>query len=135
MGKLMGLVIKDSERFSNIDYLIPLPLFPEKEKARGYNQAEMLCRGIAEVLQVPVQKNQVLRTRATATQTHKNRLERWQNVNDVFAVADPKQLEGRRLLLVDDVITTGATLEACGNSILSVCNADLYIASLAFAMQ
>jgi ComF family protein len=135
MGKLMGLAIKDSGRFSNIDFLIPLPLFPEKEKIRGYNQAEILCQGIAEVLQIPVEKNLVLRTRATATQTHKNRLERWQNVNEVFAIADPQKLEGKKLLLVDDVITTGATLEACGNSILSVCKAELYIASLAFAMQ
>ncbi len=135
MGKLMGHSIKHSPRFCNIDYIIPLPLFPEKELARGYNQAEVLSRGIEEITEIPVLKNVVIRNKATSTQTRKNRMERWQNVNEVFSVTDPLILQGKKLLLTDDVITTGATLEACGHAVRAAGGSQIYVASLAFAMQ
>jgi len=135
MGKLMGHTIKHSARFSNIDCIIPLPLFPEKERARGYNQAELLGQGISEILKIPVLKDIVIRNRPTSTQTKKNRMERWQNVSDVFTITNPDKLKDKSVLLIDDVITTGATLEACGNNIIKAGCSDLFLASLAFAMQ
>ncbi|HRO46881.1 ComF family protein [Agriterribacter sp.] len=133
-GKLMGEALQTSARFQRPDALVPLPLFPDKEYKRGYNQAALLCEGIAAILQVPVLYNTVLRTRYTTTQTHKTRMERWQNVEGVFMCAANAELRQKKILLVDDVITTGATIEACGNAILEdVPDVQLSIATLAYA--
>lgn len=135
MGKMLGNTLKQSGRFCNIDAIVPLPLFPEKERMRGYNQAEVLGRGIQQILEIPLLRDAVVRNRFTTSQTHKNRMERWQNVEQVFSVARPDLVENKSILLADDVITTGATLEACGNIIKNASKTDLYMASLAFAMQ
>ena len=133
-GTLMGDTLKTSSRFQLPDAIVPLPLFPDKEYKRGYNQAALLGEGIGAVLQVPVLYNAVLRTRYTTTQTHKTRMERWQNVDGVFTTAGNKELHKKNILLVDDVITTGATIEACGNAILEdVPDVKLSVATLAFA--
>lgn len=133
-GTLMGETLKTSSRFQLPDAIVPLPLFPDKEYKRGYNQAALLGEGIGAVLQVPVLYNAVLRTRYTTTQTHKTRMERWQNVDGVFTTAGNKELHKKNILLVDDVITTGATIEACGNAILEdVPDVKLSVATLAFA--
>jgi len=130
LGTLIGKSLLNSNRFS-VDAIIPLPLFEKKEKKRGYNQAEVLCNGISEIINIPVIKNNVTRIIHTETQTKKGRLQRWKNVEKTFCVRDSKALEGKRLLLVDDVITTGATLEACASEILKVHNVLLSIATLA----
>lgn len=133
-GRLIGGTLKNAERFELPDVLVPLPLFPDKQKKRGYNQAALLCEGIASVLEIPVVYNVVQRIRYTATQTHKSRMERWQNVEGVFMSADNSKLHNKKILLVDDVITTGATIEACGNAILEdIPGAVLSIAALAYA--
>ncbi len=133
-GTLMGETLQASLRFQQPDAIVPLPLFPDKEYKRGYNQAALLAEGIAAVLQVPVLYNAVLRTRYTTTQTHKTRMERWQNVEGVFTTAGNTELHQKQVLLVDDVITTGATIEACGNAILEdIPDVKLSIATLAFA--
>lgn len=133
LGKWFGLQLKQSNRFSNLDYLIPLPLFPHKEKKRGYNQAAVLCEGISEIINVPVVKDIVLRKRYTDTQTKKGRSDRWVNVEGSFEVSDPVVLSNKNLLLVDDVITTGATIEACGFAIKEAADVNLSIAALAWA--
>ena len=115
----------------NIDALIPLPLFPSKEKKRGYNQAMILCEGMSEILHLPILKNAVIRTTATETQTKKNRIERWQNIDGKFEVKDFTSLQNKHVLLVDDVITTGATLEACAMELLGAENLKVSIATLA----
>ncbi len=114
LGKMMGQQLIESNRFSYIDALVPLPLFPSKERKRGFNQATVLCDGIAEVLQKPVLKYAVKRISYTESQTKKSRLERWQNMEGRFEVMNKETIQGKHILLVDDVITTGATLEACG---------------------
>jgi ComF family protein len=133
-GNLMGKSLLNSNRF-DVDILIPLPLFERKERLRGYNQSEILCNGISEIINKPVIKNNVIRKVFTETQTKKHRIERWKNVEDIFCVTDPKSLEGKHILLVDDVITTGATIDACGTEILKIENVKLSIAALALTMN
>jgi ComF family protein len=133
-GNLMGKSLLNSNRF-DVDILIPLPLFERKERMRGYNQSEILCNGISEIINKPVIRNNVIRKVFTETQTKKHRIERWKNVKDIFFVTDPKSLEGKHILLVDDVITTGATLDACGSEILKIKNVKLSVAALALTMS
>jgi len=134
LGVLMGASIKQSGRFCP-DALIPLPLFRAKEKKRGYNQAAILCEGMAESLHVPVLKNVVIRSHHTDTQTKKGRIERWQNMESKFLLVQPEPVINKKLLLVDDVITTGATLEACGAELLKAENVKLSIAALCYASR
>ena len=134
LGKLTGLQINKSSLFRDIDLIIPLPLNKKKEFKRGYNQALLICQGIAEVLQKPTNKNAVIRTVFTETQTHQNRVSRWQNMEDVFEVLLPEEIKGKHILLVDDVVTTGATLEACGQKILQIEGIQLSIATVAFTL-
>jgi len=132
LGRLLGKYLVQSDRF-NAEALVPLPLFEVKEKRRGYNQATVLCDGIAEIMKIPVLKNAVSRPQHTDTQTKKGRLERWQNMEGKFVLQDEKAIANKRLLLVDDVITTGATLEACGTELLKGNNVKLSIATLCVA--
>ena len=115
------------------DALIPLPLFPKKEKQRGYNQARLIAEGMGSVLGVPVWNQVIARTQATQTQTRKGRLERWKNIDGKFELKDPASIHGKRLILVDDVVTTGATLDACGNELLKAHLSELHLAVLALA--
>lgn len=131
-GNLIGKSLLNSNRF-HVDVIVPLPLFERKEKVRGYNQSEIICNGIAEIINKPLIKNNVIRKVFTETQTKKHRLERWKNVENIFFVARPSELEGKHILLVDDIITTGSTIEACGSEILKVKDAKLSIASFAIA--
>src|SRR5688572_419046 len=134
LGKMMGESLKNSNRFP-IDALVPLPLFPAKEKRRGYNQANVLCEGMAESLQAPVLKDVIIRSQHTDTQTQKGRIERWQNMEGKFVLAKPGAIKSKNVLLVDDVVTTGATLEACGIELLKGENVRLSIATLCYAAR
>ena len=135
LGGLMAKSLLNSNRFKNIDYLVPLPLYPEKERKRGFNQAAVICNGISASMHIPVMIGNVIRQRYTETQTKKHRRERWENVADSFLVKDPAILCNKNLLLVDDVITTGATLEACGHSIVQTANVQLSLATLSMATK
>lgn len=135
LGKLMGWSLAESNRFSFIDALIPLPLHKSKEHKRGYNQATLLCEGISSVLNKPVLKNAVIRPEHTETQTKKSRIQRWQNMEGKFELANPSAIEGKHVLLVDDVVTTGATLEACGLELVKAENVQLSMATLCFSFH
>ncbi len=135
LGNLMGNGLLKSNRFLDVDLLVPLPLFAKKEFKRGYNQAMVLCEGIAEVMNLSILNKNVIRIVHTETQTKKGRTERWENVEKSFTVKDPAALAGKHILLIDDVITTGATMEACGAEILKANNTRLSIATLAFATR
>lgn len=132
LGILIGASLKQSERF-NADALVPLPLFKAREKKRGYNQAYVLCEGIARELQLPILKNIIIRPDHTETQTHKGRIERWKNIEGKFRLIDPVAISGKHILLVDDVVTTGATLESCGSELLKAGNLTLSLACLCYA--
>lgn len=134
LGRMMGEQLLRSGRFT-ADALVPLPLFPAKEKKRGYNQAAILCEGMAEVMDIPVLHKAVIRPQHTETQTKKGRVERWKNIEGKFILADAAAIRNKRLLLVDDVVTTGATLESCGNELLKPENAQLSIACLCIASR
>lgn len=134
LGRMMGEQLLDSGRFG-ADALVPLPLFPAREKRRGFNQATILCEGIAGVMRVPVLDKLVLRPQHTETQTRKGRIERWKNMEGKFVLKDPGSIRNKHLLLVDDVVTTGATLEACGNELLQGENVKLSIACLCIASR
>jgi ComF family protein len=135
LGRMMGHALKSSARFYNINALVPLPLFPSKEKKRGYNQATVLCEGIAEVFSLPVLKDVISRPQHTETQTKKGRIERWRNIEGKFQLEKPEATRGKHLLLVDDVVTTGATLEACGAELLKADDVQLSIATLCIASR
>jgi len=134
LGRMMGYSLIKTDRFKDIDVLVPLPLNVKKEHIRGYNQAALICKGIAEVWHKPVLKEAVARTRFTETQTRQNRTSRWQNMEGVFAVTDKSALQNKHILLIDDVITTGATLEACGSAILGVEGVALSIVAAAYTI-
>ena len=116
------------------DVILPIPLHEEKLKQRGYNQSELIARGMANILGKPVETNSVRRVTRSATQTRKSRAERWQNVEGIF-VSEADAFEGKSVLLVDDVITTGATMEACAREVLKAGARSISFAVLAIAMK
>ena len=120
--------------FAGVDIIVPLPLSKKKKRQRGYNQCDYIAKGISKVTGITVDSNSVIRHIANATQTHKHRDERWKNVENIFSVTDAAALSGKHILLVDDVLTTGATLASCGNAILAaVPDAKISIFTLACA--
>lgn len=133
LGMLLAQKFAEQDWFRSIDAIIPIPLHPVKKAKRGYNQAECIAEGIAHYSGKPVLRKAVIRTRNTSSQTDKSRKERTDNVANAFQLRCRKQIEGRHILLVDDVLTTGATLASCGKSILDTANCTLSIATVAIA--
>ena len=134
LGKLLGYRLAQTNRFTSVDTIIPLPLNLRKERKRGYNQAAIIAEGITAVWQKQVQRNSVQRLAFTETQTHKNRIARWQTMEGVFETVDKESLANKHVLLVDDIVTTGATLEACGEKLLEVHGTKLSIATVAYTI-
>ncbi len=134
LGKMLGNIINNAKRFDDINAIVPLPLNEKKLFKRGYNQALLLAKGIAEVWQKPVIENAVERILFTETQTKKDRILRWQTMEGVFKVIDASVLKNKHILLVDDIVTTGATLESCGTSILQISNTKISICTLAYTI-
>ena len=112
LGELYGSELINVKEIKDADFLVPVPLHPKKRRIRGYNQSEEFSKGLSNVLEVPV-ANLLRRKVFTETQTKKSREERWNNVKDVFEVTDCNIVKGKHVILTDDVVTTGATLEAC----------------------
>ncbi len=133
LGRRLGRMLKESPRWSAPDWVLPMPMHPKKQKKRGYNQAGLIAKEVARELGCGYSDQLVVKTRATETQTRKSRWDRWENVATVFAVSDIESLKGRTLLLVDDVITTGSSMESCGQVILSVPDVRLQLAAVALA--
>lgn len=135
LGNALGESMVKSYRYLPPDAIIPLPLHAERERKRGFNQADYIARGCSEVLGKPVWKGVVIRTKKTETQTTKSRFDRWNNLSGVFGVTKPERIRNKHLLLVDDVVTTGASLEACANALSTAGPSSLRIATIAFATQ
>ncbi|HUV00848.1 MAG TPA: ComF family protein [Bacteroidales bacterium] len=134
IGKIYSLSLRSSGFFNDIDLIIPVPLHPSKKRKRGFNQSDSISSGISEVTRLPVFADSLVRITLTGTQTRKSRYERWTNVEGIFQVPDPEQLKGRHVLLVDDVITTGSTIESCANEILKIEGTRVSVLALAFAL-
>jgi ComF family protein len=133
LGHMMGTRLLEAGWLSDVDLLIPLPLNRKKLKSRGYNQSTLICEGIQAASGIPLEEVAIMRTVFTETQTHKSRLQRWTNVSHVFDLLETNHLHHRHVLLVDDVITTGATMDACGQVLLQVPGLKLSVLSLAVA--
>lgn len=135
LGRQMGLSLKQSNRFNDCEVIVPLPLFAAREKKRGYNQASLIAEGISQNLSIPVVRDAVFRVRKTETQTDKSRIQRWENMKSTFEIRSPEKCFGKHVLLVDDVVTTGASLEACSRVLLDIPGIRISIACLAHTVS
>jgi ComF family protein len=133
LGYLYALDLKKNSWLNSIDVIVPVPLHPKKHKIRGYNQSEEFAHGLAEINSIPINTGIIHRMVESETQTKKSRFKRWKNVNTIFQLLDDSNIQGKHILLVDDVITTGATIEACTQELLKIKDVKISIASLAFA--
>jgi ComF family protein len=132
LGALYGKDLMN-DGYAAPDIIIPLPLHPSKERLRGYNQCTSIAEGLNKYLGAEIGANLVKRVSNNSTQTKKGRFERWENVEKIFVVTDPEKIKGKSILLIDDVVTTGSTLEACGHTILEANPAKLSFLTLATA--
>lgn len=133
LGKLYGSKLIENNSYSNIDGIIPIPLHKKKQIKRGFNQAEKIAQGLSESMGIEKNIKVVFRVRASSTQTKKNRYNRWENVEEIFQVIEPERYKGKHFLLVDDVITTGATMEACLQALQVIPEVKLSVCAIAFA--
>ncbi|WP_455667913.1 ComF family protein [Phocaeicola sp.] len=133
MGRTMAAELMPSHFFEGIDLIIPVPLHRRRERQRGYNQSGCLAQGISAVTGIPVHPGIMVRSRYTETQTHKGQYERWENVQDLFVCSFPEQLENKHVLLVDDVLTTGATIVSCADALRAVPGLRISVLTLALA--
>ncbi len=132
LGKEVGKMLRDS-RFADVDIIVPVPLHPKKLRKRGYNQSEWIARGVAEMIGKPIDAETLVRRSAASSQTRKKRFDRWENVDSGFGLTDPGKFAGQHILLIDDVITTGATLEACIHAVGTAPDARVSVVTLAVA--
>ncbi len=135
IGENYGLKLRESPLFNNIDFIVPIPLHPKREKVRGYNQAEWFAKGLAASLKNEVNTRVLKRVVLSETQTNKSRYKRWENVKEIFSLGDTQGMENKHFLLVDDVITTGSTIEAAGQVLKQIPGAQISICSLACALH
>jgi ComF family protein len=135
LGKIYGLILKSSGFTTGIDIIIPVPLHPTKKRNRGFNQSEIISEGLAAVSGLAVVTNALIRTTLSATQTRRSRYDRWTNVEGIFNIPDPEIIRGRHILLVDDVITTGSTIESCANELLKIEGVKVSVIALAYAVM
>lgn len=113
LGRLMGQEVMKSERFQAVDTVMAVPLHARRERTRGYNQSQVLVDGLREVWPLKPVRGGLMRVVRTPSQTRRGRLDRWHNVKEAFQLANPEAIRDAHILLVDDVVTTGATLESC----------------------
>ena len=133
LGKQIAYEIEDSTLLKGIDYIIPVPLHPKKEKLRGYNQSMSIAKGIQEILKTEIEITILQRTVDTESQTKKNKYSRWENVGNVIEIRDLEKLKHKHILLIDDVVTTGSTLESCVTTLQQIEGIKVSIVTIAIA--
>jgi ComF family protein len=134
LGRMMGYQLMTSERFASIDYMIPMPLHSKKLKSRGYNQATIIAKGIQSVWNKPIIENAITRSIFSMSQTKQDRLHRWENMDGIFALNNTSVILQKHLLLVDDVTTTGASIEALGSVLQTLDGVKLSVATAAYTV-
>jgi ComF family protein len=134
LGRIYALSLHASGFTGDIDMIIPVPLHPAKKRKRGFNQSDLISQGISEVTGSPVDTTSLKRVTVTGTQTKRSRYDRWTNVEGVFRISNPDNVRGKHILLVDDVITTGSTIESCANELLKIEDVKVSVVALAFAV-
>ena len=134
LGEWLGEEMLASDRFKSLDCIIPVPIHPKKLKKRGYNQVTTFGQGLSKKMKIPLNEMELFSVSKTKTQTFKTRLERSTQIDEKFQITNQERLEGKHILLIDDVITTGATLEACSIPLLQVKNIKISIATIAFTV-
>ena len=132
---MFGVELKESPLFNTVNCVIPVPLHESKKKKRGYNQSDFIADGIAEGMDIPSEKEILVKETATSTQTKKSAFERWVNVESIFKIDSADKISGKHVLLVDDVITTGSTFASCADSLLAVPGIKVSIAAIAVAKK
>jgi ComF family protein len=134
LGRLYGHKLQEpGSLIRDIDLIVPVPLHPRRKRQRGYNQCDYFAQGLSEILGVPYAPDAIQRIRENISQTKRTRYDRWENVDGIFALAQPDMVRGRHILLVDDVITTGATVESCASALLSGEDVRVSVAAIATA--
>lgn len=133
LGKMYGSDLTESDQFRTIDSIVPVPLHPKREKIRGYNQSDLFAEGLSETMGKPWWKDVLQRKKMADSQTRKGAAERLENVATTFEATDIERLRGKHILLVDDVVTTGATLESCALALMQVPDIQISMATIAFA--
>jgi len=133
MGEITGRQLKKDNFFNDIDFLVPVPLHPNKKKKRGYNQSEVICQGIKKATGTKLSTDNLVRSTFSETQTRKSRFDRWLNVEKIFAVQNPENFTNKHILLIDDVVTTGSTVEACATKLSTIENIKVSLLTLAHA--
>ena len=132
LAEMAAKELMDSGFFDGITRIVPLPLSKKKQRKRGYNQSEYIAMGLSNITGISVDNSLVIRDIANETQTHKNRDERWENVKDIFSVNGNVSLENEHILLVDDILTTGATICSCAATLQKECGCKISIFTLAY---
>ncbi|MEY4057443.1 MAG: ComF family protein [Chitinophagia bacterium] len=135
LGNMIGWALKKASRFNKIDFLIPIPVRKITERTRGYNQSLLLCEGIAQVFPIPILPTVLFKNKKTNTQTRKDRIERGHNTTLLFGLKNTDQIYNKHLLLVDDIITTGATAESAGRCLLQAKPASIQFAAAAYTLS
>ena len=134
LGRIYAVQLKASGFTADIDMIIPVPLHPSKKRIRGFNQSEYISAGVSAVTELPVDTDSLIRILQSATQTNRTRYERWSNVEGIFRVSDAGAIRGKHILLVDDVITTGSTIESCVNELLKIEDVKVSVIAIACAV-
>ncbi len=132
LGELVSLEYSNTGFFDEIDLLLPIPIHKVKKLKRGYNQSECIANGISNITNIPIDTSSIVKSVNTKSQTRRNRFERYKNVTDTFLLKNEHHLIDKHVLLIDDVLTTGATVEACGNLLRNIKGIRLSLLTIAY---
>lgn len=131
LGEWCAQELLVSDFFDDIELIVPIPIHEKKKAQRGFNQSDFIAKGVSNITHLKINNEVLVKHNNTPSQTRKNRFERWQNTNQSFGLKKDHDLEGKHVLLIDDVLTTGSTVEAAGQAFLEVKNLKISLLTMA----